>query len=356
MKKASILAQSPRDLTVAWAQRVINQHDNEVRVSHVEVLNVDVGTTTRVQLAVEHDGANYLPKQWFVKMPSLAWRARVITALPCLLHTEARFYNEISPLVSLNLPHFLAAQSDFGRGAIVVLVDVKEFSGCAGQPADALNFNQAAEVVQHLAMFHAHFALHQNLEQKYPWLASSVRKVEDALGSALAVPLMKRGLRRAGAAVPTELHHQALRYAKQRKKIMAFLNDAPRTLIHHDCHPGNLFWRNNEVGFLDWQLVRLGEGVSDVAYFLATALEPETRRAHEQDLLSLYIETLKLHGVVDVDKENLLPRYRAHCVYAFEAMLLTLAVGGMMKLESNLELIRRAASAVQDLDSFSVLP
>jgi hypothetical protein len=37
-------------------------------------------------------------------------------------------------------------------------------------------------------------------------------------------------------------------------------------------------------------------------------------------------------------------------------MLLTLAVGGMMKLESNLELIRRAARAVQDLDSFSVLP
>jgi thiamine kinase-like enzyme len=357
IKKANILARHPKDLTVEWAQCVINQHDSEVRVSRVEILNVDVGTTTRVKIAVEHDGAKYLPKQWFVKMPSLAWRARWITALPRLLQTESRFYNEISPLISLNLPHFLAAESKLGHGAIVVLADLKEFYGAAGHPSDALTEYQAAEVVQELARFHARFAQQANLARHYPWLASSVRKLEDALGTAMAVPLMQRGLQLAGTIVPTQLHKSALRYAKQRRNMMAFLSDAPQTLIHHDCHAGNLFWRNNnEVGFLDWQLVRLGEGVSDVAYFLATALEPQTRRLHEENLLNLYAKTLNQHGIANASKESLMPRYRAHCVYALEAMLVTLAVGGMMKLESNLELIRRAASAVQDLDSFSVLP
>jgi hypothetical protein len=37
-------------------------------------------------------------------------------------------------------------------------------------------------------------------------------------------------------------------------------------------------------------------------------------------------------------------------------MVVSLAVGGMMKLENNHELIRRTAAAVDDLDAFSALP
>jgi hypothetical protein len=37
--------------------------------------------------------------------------------------------------------------------------------------------------------------------------------------------------------------------------------------------PAIFFGTDSEPGFLDWQLVRMGEGVGDVAYFLATALD-----------------------------------------------------------------------------------
>lgn len=356
MVKIHILAHSPSHLTPAWAQRIVSQKQANAQVSSVEILGVEVGTTTRVQIAVEHNGGENLARQWFVKLPSLAWRARLITALPRLLHTEVRFYNEIARHIPLNLPPCLAAHSRFGQGSTLVLANVGEFSSTAGRPDDALNFIQASEVITELARFHARFWQHPQLDSRYPWLAGPVRKLEDALGTALAVPLMKRGLHLAEKQVPAELHAPALRYAKQRRKIMAFLNDAPQTLTHHDCHAGNLFWQGNKVGFLDWQLVRLGEGVSDVAYFLATALIPETRRRHEESLLKLYAKTLGENGVLGLSSENLMPRYRAHCCYAFEAMLITLAVGGMMKLESNLELIRRTTAAVKELDAFSVLP
>jgi aminoglycoside phosphotransferase (APT) family kinase protein len=137
---------------------------------------------------------------------------------------------------------------------------------------------------------------------------------------------------------------------------MRFLADTQQTLIHHDCHPGNLFWQNSQAGLLDWQLVRVGEGVSDVAYFLATALEPEQRRLHEKHLLERYIAQMNHHGVTHFDNAQLMERYRAHLVYAFEAMVMTLAVGDMMAKESNLELIRRTAAAVDDLDAFAALP
>ena len=356
MRTAPILAHNPSHLTTVWAQSIVNQHHADAQVSDVQILEIDIGTTTRVRIAVNHNGAENLPRRWFVKLPSQVWRARLITALPRLLHTEVRFYNEIAKHTSLTLTPCLAAHSRFGQGSTLVLADVGEFSYTPGRPDDALNFTQASEVIKQLAQFHARFWQHPQLDSRYSWLAGSVRKLEDILGAALAAPLMERGLRLAENLVSPELHAPALRYAKQRRKIMAFLNDAPQTLIHHDCHAGNLFWQENKVGFLDWQLVRLGEGVSDVAYFLATALSPEIRRQHEKNLLCLYADTLCEHGITSISQESLMPRYRAHCCYAFEAMLVTLAVGGMMNLSCNLELIRRTAAAVQELNAFCALP
>jgi aminoglycoside phosphotransferase (APT) family kinase protein len=135
---------------------------------------------------------------------------------------------------------------------------------------------------------------------------------------------------------------------------MQLLAGGPRTLVHHDLHPGNLFWQQSQPGFLDWQLVRIGEGIGDVAYFLATALAPDTRRRHETRLLARYHQVLAEHQVAAPDFTKLLQRYRAHLLYPFEAMVVTLAIGRLMPLESNLELIRRAATAVEDHDAFAV--
>ena len=57
------LVRRPDDLTVAWAQRVVCGHARNVTVSRVEVLSTDVGTTTRVRIAVEHDGLEALPRR-----------------------------------------------------------------------------------------------------------------------------------------------------------------------------------------------------------------------------------------------------------------------------------------------------
>ncbi len=101
--------------------------------------------------------------------------------------------------------------------------------------------------------------------------------------------------------------------------------------------------------------MRFGEGIGDVAYFLATALDPKVRRAHETKLLSIYIQGLKDNGTTGIDSVGLLQGYRAHLIYPFEAMVVSLAVGGMIKLEINHELIRQTVAAVEDLAVFSVI-
>jgi hypothetical protein len=290
------IVQKPRQLTVNWAQGILNSHLNielkNTKISSVDIVSVDVGTTTRVRLAVGHDGPDALPKRWFVKLPSLSWRARLITALPRLLPTEVRFYNEIAKLAPVNKPMVLSAQSRLGKGSALVLNDVSEFGAAPGRAGDALTVGQAKLVIEQLAYFHAHFMNKARHDPSFQWLAGSVRRLEDGLGAALAVPLMKRGLRLAGECVSARLHTPALRYASHRKQVMQFLSNGAPTLVHHDCHPGNLFWHNGQPGFLDWQMVRIGEGIGDVSYFLATALKPEIRRLHELELLSKYHEII----------------------------------------------------------------
>ena len=292
-----ILARRPSDLTVAWAQRILDHHAPGARVSRADVVSVDVGTTTRVRLAVDHDGPPALARSWFAKLPSLSWRARWITALPRLPQAEARFYADVAHSVPVGLPGVLAVQSRGGQGATVVLADVTERGAAAGATGDALSADQAARVIELLARLHARHWDAPSLDREYRWLAGPVRRTEDRLGAALAVPLMHRGLRLAGDVVPGTLHAGALAYAHHRRAIMRFLAGGPRALVHHDVHPGNLFWVEAQPGLLDWHLVRIGEGIGDVAYFLATALTPETRRAHEADLLACYRRALEDLGV-----------------------------------------------------------
>jgi aminoglycoside/choline kinase family phosphotransferase len=350
----SVLVRRPRDLDEGWARRVLADAAPGVVVRGVETRSVDVGTTTRVRLRVDHDGPQSLPRTWFVKLPSRSWKAWAVTALPRLPQTEVRFYNDVAQLLPrVTTPRVLAADSQIGRGFLLVLEDVTERGARPGSPGDALDAEQAGLVIEQLALLHASHWEHSDLDGRLAWLAGPVRRLEDGLGTALAVPLMRRGLDLAGDVIPRHLRHPALRYARRRRRAMRFLSAGPRTLIHHDCHPGNLYWQEGAPGLLDWQLVRIGEGVGDVAYLLATALQPETRRAHEDALLERYASALAAAGV-DLPP-NLHQRYRAHLTYAFEAMVVTLAVGGLMDEAVISELVRRTAAAVDDCASFAAV-
>lgn len=356
LRKHPLIVRHPKDLTIAWAQQIINKHSDTTEVKKVDVISVEHGTTTRIRLNVNHNGPKNLSRRWFVKIPSLDVRIRGITAIPRLLHTEVRFYNEIAKSIPVTKPTVLAGKSQFGRGAILVLADLSESGATPGFPGDALSVIQARKVIKQIAKLQAHFWDKAHTHSDYQWLAGSTRCLEDYLGTALAVPLMKRGLHRAGSLIPKHLHAPAIRYASRRRQVMRFLSGGPQTIVHHDCHPGNIFWDKSYPGLLDWQLIRIGEGVSDIAYFLSTALSPELQRLHGKDLLDFYFQCLVNNGVTGIDKETMQQRFRAHLVYPFEAMILTLAMGGMMDLNDNHKLIQRTAQAIEDFDTFAALP
>jgi len=292
----------------------------------------------------------------FVKRPSANLRARVITELAGITAAEVRFYQELAQEISedipLRIPRFTRAHHrpwDFE----LVIEDLVS-AGCRLiRPGDVITPDQAEHLLRVLAAMHAKFWEDRRLDHELRWLTDLHRR-EVMLGERLGRPLMEIGLLRAGSLVPRELHPGARRYASNRARMSQHLGRGPRTVVHHDCHPGNLFWTpEGEPGLLDWQLVRCGSWASDVAYLLATGLTPPDRREHGDELLEGYLAQLPQEVRPSLDDAR--QSVRGHMAYAFEAMILTLAVGGLMEKHDIRRLVHRTAIAVLDNQSFEVL-
>lgn len=352
-----LIVRRPEHLTLDWARELVAKTAPRAEVSELEVLSVDVGTTTRVRLRVDHNGP--LPRDWFVKLPSRSWVARTITGLSRLTQHEVRFYREIIDGLPVRSPKLLGGATRGWAAFTLVLEDVTS-GGCAvGCAGDAISAEQAQAVVSALVRLHAYGFTHPQLSRKFAWLTAAGR-MEDTLGAALAVPLMRRGLSRAGDCVPQRVRRGALAYARARRSVMEQLGRGSRTLVHHDCHPGNLYFSKRGPGFVDWQLARIGDGVGDIAYLLATGLESAVRRTHERDLVKAYIAFLaqtdgSVLAGVGGNEEAVFQRYRAHLAYAFEAMVLTLALGSLMPDPIAHRLVARVATAVDDHDAFAAV-
>jgi len=142
----NIIIGRPEHLTVDWAQRIIDNHITDTVVSNVNIVSIDIGTTTRIRVFVEHNRPDDFPNRWFVKIPSLDWRAWWITALPRLLHNEIRFYREFAQTFPINRPSILAAQSRLGLGSTLVLTDLTEIGATPGRSGNALTTTQAVLV------------------------------------------------------------------------------------------------------------------------------------------------------------------------------------------------------------------
>ncbi len=83
----------------------------------------------------------------------------------------------------------------------------------------------------------------------------------------------------------------------------------------------------------------------DVAYHLVLALDRETRRAVERDLLRRYGEDLAAHGGPSLDDDVVWRTYRRMAAGPFVAATFTVGLAGL----------RRAAAAIVDLGTAAAL-
>jgi Phosphotransferase enzyme family len=133
-------------------------------------------------------------------------------------------------------------------------------------------------------------------------------------------------------------------------RYVALLGHDP-TLLHADAHVCNVYTLpGDDLGFLDWQVVRRGHWSQDAGYFLQGALAEADRRAADRDLMAAYLDELGPGGADDAWLW-----YRASPAYGLSIWLSTLGTDGYQPHDVSRALVARYAAAFMELETTQAL-
>jgi aminoglycoside phosphotransferase (APT) family kinase protein len=130
------------------------------------------------------------------------------------------------------------------------------------------------------------------------------------------------------------------------------IDRGPTTLLHGDPHPGNAYLVDGRAGHFDWQVMRRGPAIRDVAYCMVLSLDPPVRRAAERTLLAGWCDALASAGGPRLGVDDLWNAYRANAAYVYAAAAFTAGMRGLQPDDVAGTGLARAAAALEDLDAW----
>lgn len=251
-----------------------------------------VGDSVRFHLDLAGEGA---PATLAGKFPAADPVSRGTAAMFGLYAKEVAFYREIAPRLAVRVPqvHFAAA-SDDGAAFILLFEDLAparqgdQIGGCS--LADA-----RAALVQAAAIHAPSWGDAAILDREWLKPGAEVRAQVRALYPQAQAIFRER------YAATLEPELMAVCEAVAAHPAVFARDPDPVCLIHGDFRLDNMLFDirggAEPVAVLDWQTVALGNGLTDVGYFLGCGIGDALRRAHERELLELYCAEITARGV-----------------------------------------------------------
>jgi len=207
---------------------------------------------------------------------------------------EACFYRDLADDTGVRTLRGVWADVDpVTQHGVVITEDVIEAGGVFRDALAPCTAEQTADLLAELARLHAYGWENRSVTSA-PWLVpriaqtAQVRGVKEISGNFEGAP---------GVGVPDDMRDPQ-QLVDAFDALGAQQPGAGWTVIHGDMHVGNTFLDGSGCpGLLDWQLVQHGHWSIDVAYHIASALEPAERAGAERDLLRHYLDRLGSEGV-----------------------------------------------------------
>ncbi|MBE1533497.1 phosphotransferase [Actinomadura algeriensis] len=316
-------------------------------VGDVKLLTQDDGTNRRARFALAYTTGSG-PERVFLKAEG---EHREVHDRNGNLFNEPNLYSSNAPLP---VDHPLVYKVVIDRPRLDYVIVMEDVTSRGGTPRDAtrpLTVDQAANGVRSLARLHSRywgFPANPRLAWVQTWAPT------EGFQSGLRTHTPK-GLARGGEHLPSEVAgHNGDDIVDLWAAFVSTLHREPTTLLHADAHIGNTYvLPNDDVGFLDWQVVRRGGWAQDVGYFLMGALTIEDRRRNEAALLEEYRAALQVPARPSADEAW--RHYRASAAYGLAIWLSTLGTDGYQPPEVSLTLAQRYATAFVDLATKSAL-
>lgn len=329
-----------QDLTADW----LTEHLGRTIVD-VEVLGRSVATNLHVRLGLTDDaGAR---TTLFAKLPPLDPMHRAAIGASGMGEREACFYESAAGSVPLRVPA-VAAVVRQDEGDFVLLLEDLVAAGCRLSDATwGVGADQAASAMEDLARFHVQYEGVEVAWAAEPratggeWTLSTLRHVITEFAGVLSPDYVAVG----------EL------YLDHHAELEALWGAGPSTLCHGDAHIGNVFLDGDRVGFLDWGLATLSGPMRDVSYFLTMTVDPEVRRARQEDLVRLYLDRRAALGGAPIAFDEAWRQHRVNSAYTVIASFLGLvppyATAETQPLATDLR--TRSILALEDLDTVSAV-
>jgi aminoglycoside phosphotransferase (APT) family kinase protein len=225
---------------------------------------------------------------------------------------ESDFYQRIAPHLTMRTPPCVAVVSDreAGRG-FLVMADLVAAGARFCLAREPFGIEQAAQTLEQIARLHAR----SDLLRKNDWIPCRVEVIASRpMFSAEKLQLLMHDARRGG--LPDRTLDATLLLAGMRR-LAARNAQRPQTLLHGDCHGGNVYVTAEGPGFTDWQLIQRGNWALDVAYHISAVLPAETSEREERRLLDHYLDMLSRHGGHAPPRNEAWEDYRCAQIYGY---------------------------------------
>ena len=209
---------------------------------------------------------------------------------------EVGFYRELAPQLDVRVPITYAAEVDEAGSDFVLLFE--DLGPCRqGNQLDSCSIEDARQAVLQAAAIHAP-----------SWNNSAVIERE-------WLHMRPEVIAQVKALYPQAHAIFAKRYADtlepELMRVCAEFNEAnadyfgreggDRCLIHGDFRLDNMLFDirggAEPIAVLDWQTVAVGNGLTDIGYFLGCGIGDALRREAEDELIDLYCDAMTTRGV-----------------------------------------------------------
>jgi len=357
---------SPTDLSSSWLTMAL-RHGHAIGTSAVrEFVCTPVetgkgfyGQLVRLKLTYDPPGTDG-PRTMIAKFSSSNPEMRQRPNTKASYEREVRFYQKIAEESFLPVPTCYYADVDTKSGWHVLLLEDLA-PAQSGSRTEGCSPSQARTAIQHLARFHAHWWEDPRLDN-LDWLADTRGIPSDAERVQLHKQWWPAFIREVGNPLPDDVMKIGELLGKHRGRIARHLStDEARTLLHSDYQLENLmFGATGERSFfvVDWQFVKRGRGIWDVAYFLSQNLVSADRQAIEKDLLHDYLRILDDHGVRNYSFDDAMYDYRISLLHRLGYLISTIAAIPLTKEAIRMHVdvvLPRTVAAILDHDCLSLL-
>ncbi len=292
------------------------------------------------------------PQSVVVKLASANEKSRAAAAATRTYIREVGFYRDVAASVAIRIPQVYALSEDRDNNRFVLIMeDIAPAS--AGNQLAGCTIDQAALGVSAAADLHGSTWGRTDLAE-LDWV--DVPSPERSDDMAELFNALYPGFEATYADRLDDDHLSFGRWLAANLRRWADAREDARSvtcLTHGDYRLDNMLFGTGdpapELTTVDWQTASLGDGLSDVAYFLSASLDAPTLREQEPDLLARYRDGLANHGV-DLSEAVAWRAYRLSAPAGFIMAVIASQIVGRTDRGDDMFMVMAKGSATQALE------